>query len=218
MPQVPAIRDQFAAAKKNTRIELGSRILAIAEAANAAIMALPPQPHGYIRTIFPNNLIVYEYQRSDLVVEFALDVLRSLSPRLTGAYQEAHTVFVNGVAVQPPYNFYATDDVVISNLEPYARKIEIGKMKMTVPGTDHVYQQAQQIIAREFAGLVTVQFTWRSLSTKTNTARIVHYRKKHRVKEYQTQTQPALVIRAVGTRALPPSTPLLSGANIKLLN
>lgn len=216
MPTVPALRDQFAAVKQNTRAQLGAQILAIAEAANAVIMMMPPQPHGYIRTIFPDGpLIVYEYQRSDLALEFALDVLRSLSPRLTGAYQEAHTVFINGVAVQPPYQFSPSDDVVISNLEPYARKIEVGKMKMTVPGTDHVYQQAQQIIAREYAGLIDVQFTWRSLSTKTNQARIVT-KKKGRTSEHATQSQPALVFKAIGNRALPPSGGLLADG-LKLL-
>lgn len=217
MPNVPAIRDQFAAAKRQSLAQLGSNILAIAEAANAAIMALPPKPHGYVRAIFPNNTIVYEYQRSDLAVEFALDVLRALSPRKSGAYQEAHTVFVNGAAVQPPYQFNPTDDVVISNLEPYARKIEIGRMKMSVPGTDHVYQQAQQIIQREFAGLIDVKFTWRSLSAAGSRPRVVT-KKKGRTSEHALQSQPALVFKAIGNQALPPSTALLVGADLKLLS
>src|SRR5690349_14974747 len=104
---VPALRDQFAAVKSGSAREISSRIAEIAKLANAGIMALEPVPTGFVRTVDgvegapeeavrPDGLIVYKYQRIDTVVEFALDTLRALSPKLTGAYQEAHTVFING--------------------------------------------------------------------------------------------------------------------------
>lgn len=222
---VLALRDQFAAVRKNTQAQLGARILMIAEAANAAIMALPPQPHGYVRTIFPNNLIVYEYQRSDLVIEFALDVLRSLSPRLSGAYQEAHTVYVNGVAVQAPYQFSSTDSVMIANPEPYAREIEVGHMKMRVPGTDHVYQQAQRVVNRAYGDQVLVEFNYVALPSASLAGKFrrgVQPQSRRRLQKDTRQGAspmfPALIFTARGTQAVPPSTPLLYGAtDIKLL-
>lgn len=200
---VPAIRDQFALARKNSLAQLNGRIVTIAKQANAAIMNLEPRPAGFVRTVDgiagaqeeavkPNGLIVYDYQRLDLVVAFALDTLRMLSPKKSGAYVEAHTVFINGRAAQPPYVISARDDVAISNPEPYARKIEIGRMQMRIPGTDHVYQQAQQVVARAWANLVNVEFTWRSLSLKTGSPLIVS-KKKGRTGEHALQSQPALV-------------------------
>lgn len=200
---VPALRDQFAAAKQGSLQQLNGRLVDIAKLANAGIMALDPKPVGFIRivdgitgrreeAVKPNGIIVYQYQRLDIVIDFALDTLSKLSPRSSGDYAAAHTAFVNGIAVQPPYVIGASDDVAISNLEPYARKIEVGKMHMTVPGTDHVYQQAQQIVQRQYGALVTVEFTWRSLATKANQIRIVR-KKKGRTSEHALQTQPALV-------------------------
>lgn len=171
---VPAIRDQFVAVRQGSLRQLNERVVEIAKWANAGVMALEPKPVGYIRIVDgvagaveemvkPNGIIIYKYQRLDIIIEFALETLRKLSPRLSGAYVEAHTVYINRAPVQPPYVISSTDEVMISNPEPYARKIEVGHMKMKVPGTDHVYSQAQQIVAREFGSLVSVQFNFVSL-------------------------------------------------------
>lgn len=168
---LPAVRDQFALAKQGGLRQLNQGIVDLAKWANAGIMALEPKPVGYVRVVDgsvglpeeavkPNGIIVYKYQRLDIVIQFALETLRTLSPRLTGAYQEAHTVFINHSPAQAPYVISSADDVMISNTEPYARKVEVGHMKMKVPGTDHVYQQAQQIVNREYQGIVSVEFNY----------------------------------------------------------
>lgn len=171
---LPAIKEQFAAVRRDSVPALSYRIAQIARAANAAVMAIEPKPLGYLRTVDgvagapeeavrPHGLIVYQYQRLDLVIEFALDALRTLSPRLSGSYSEAHTVFINGQPAQAPYVISADDNVIIANTQPYARKIEVGHMKMSVPGTDHVYAQAEQIVGERFDDLVQVKFTFVAL-------------------------------------------------------
>ncbi len=34
-------------------------------------------------------------------------------------------------------------------------------MKMVVPGTDHVYAQAQQLVRRTYGSLASIRFTYR---------------------------------------------------------
>lgn len=181
MAAVPALRDQFAAARKGTQSQLTSILAMIAKEANAGIMRLEPRPAGFVRTVDgavgapeeavkPDGLIVYDYQRLDIVVQFALDTLRTLSPHRSGAYQEAHTVMINHAAVSPPYAISPTDEVMIVNPEPYARKIEVGHMHMLVPGTDRVYQQAKQVIDRTYQELVETEFTYVDLPDAQNLA------------------------------------------------
>lgn len=139
-----------------------------AKQANAAVMNFDPKPAGFIRTVDgtegapeeavrPNGVIVYQYQRIETAVLAAMDVLRQLSPVASGAYREAHTIYVNDAAQLTSLpTMTAEDDIAIMNLEPYARKIEVGHMTMKVSGTNHVYQQAQQIIAGRFGNQVRV--------------------------------------------------------------
>lgn len=175
MASVPAVREQFALARASAHLRTANALAEFAKQANAAVMAFDPKPAGFIRTVDgsvgvpeenvrPDGVIVYQYQRIEEAVLFAMDVLRRLSPVKSGAYREAHTIFFNGKAVLDRLPTVGLDDrIVISNLEPYARKIELGTMKMTVSGTDMVYQQARQIVREQFRGRVLVDFTYRGL-------------------------------------------------------
>lgn len=166
---VPALGDQFEVARRGSLAQLNRAVAEIAKGANAAIMQLEPRPLGFTRTVDgvrgapeeavkPNGLIVYQYQRLDAVIEFALEILRALSPVASGRYRGAHTVLINGAPVAWPAVVQSGDAVMISNAEPYARKIELGHMTMNVPGSDHVYQQAQQIVQSRFAAAARVNF------------------------------------------------------------
>lgn len=170
---LPALRDQFALARKSAMAQLNSNLADFAKQANAAVMAYDPKPAGFIRTVDgsvgapeeavkPNGVIVYQYQRIEVAVLAAMDVLRQVSPVASGAYRDAHTIYVNGQAQLTTLpTMTADDDVIITNLEPYARKIEVGHMHMAVSGTDHVYQHAQQVIASRFGNQVKVIFAMR---------------------------------------------------------
>lgn len=172
---VPAVRNQFALARQNALTQVNQRLVDFAKQANAAVMAFEPRPAGFVRTVDgsvgapeeavkPNGIIIYRYQRIETAVLVAMDVLQQLSPVQSGAYRDAHTIFLNGKALRDRLPTIGPDDrVVISNLQPYARKIEVGKMKMSVPGTDHVYQQAMQIVSTQFRGDIIVDFTYLGL-------------------------------------------------------
>lgn len=173
MPPVPDVRSQFALARASAVAQVGNGLAEFARQANAAVMNFDPKPAGFVRTVDgvagasedavkPNGVIVYRYQRIEEAVLAAMDVLRQVSPVASGAYRDAHTIFVNGVAqLDRLPTMTADDEVTITNLAPYARKIEVGHMKMKVSGSDHVYQHAQQVVAGRFGNQVKVTFEMR---------------------------------------------------------
>jgi len=108
--------------------------------------------------------LVYSFSNVAELVEFAIETLRELSPvgstgdEHPGLYRDSHTIFLNGHVVKGVGAFRSGDQVNISNPVPYARKIEAGRGKMSVPG--HVYEQAAQLVAARFGNQAQVKFTF----------------------------------------------------------
>ncbi len=110
----------------------------------------------------PFGVIQYDYHRLEEVVEYAMQVLFDFSPVLKDEYRRAHTLVVNMREEPNLKNWKPGDEVVITNPVPYTRKIEQGRMKMRVPGTDHVYERAAIAVNRRFGNIAKTQFTYRS--------------------------------------------------------
>src|SRR5438128_7031021 len=95
--------------------------------------------------------IIFRYLAMQDVVNFALETLRQRSPVGSvgdphpGLYRDNHTVFLNGRVVSDVSSFRRGDQINISNPVPYARKIEIGRMKMKV--APKIYQETALIVA-----------------------------------------------------------------------
>src|SRR5436190_17637277 len=94
----------------------------------------PPMWEAYANRPGNSNLesvilpgpIVYRYRYATEIAEVALTALQRLSPVRSGRYAKSHTIYVNGQPVaRAPKTL--TQEIVISNPVPYARKIEIGK-------------------------------------------------------------------------------------------
>ncbi|BAL77032.1 hypothetical protein [Bradyrhizobium cosmicum] len=110
--------------------------------------------------------LVFRYQAMQDIVDFALSVLRERSPVGTGndkhpgLYRDSHTVFLNGHVVQGAdvSAFRPGDQINISNPVPYARKIEIGRLTMSVP--PHVYEDSALIVAGRYGNRASVKFTF----------------------------------------------------------
>jgi hypothetical protein len=103
--------------------------------------------------------IVYEFPIWAAVIRFALDFLQRRSPRASGAYANSHFAMVAGgqIDVTALDQVSETDAVTITNDQPYARKIEVGHMRMSVPSG--VYEDARQAVQSRFRGVVKVQHT-----------------------------------------------------------
>jgi hypothetical protein len=110
--------------------------------------------------------IVFRYLAMQDVVDFALATLREKSPvgaigdQHPGLYRDSHMVFLNGnvVADGNVGAWRPGDQINISNPVPYARKIEMGHGKMTLPG--HVYEDAALIVAGRYDNQAAVKFTF----------------------------------------------------------
>lgn len=118
--------------------------------------------------------IVYRYLDMSAIVAFALDTLRAASPVGStgdghpGLYRDSHTVFIDGHVVADASAWRPGQQVNISNPVPYSRKIETGRMKVSVP--NHVYEDAALIVAGRYGNQVAVKFVYMPVRFGDNAA------------------------------------------------
>jgi hypothetical protein len=168
-------RQIFVAAARQTAEETRQALAALARARHAEVMAENPKPQRFTRRVDGvigapeeavklGGVIVYNYQRLEEVVRVAMETLFELSPVLSGEYRLGHTIFVNGAAARNLVEWDGASEIMIANMLPYARKIEVGKMTMIVPGTDRVYEQAAQLLAKRFGNAARIYFDFRGIA------------------------------------------------------
>lgn len=151
-------------------------LIETAKREHGAIMKAAPQPKSFVRTVDgkvnapetavkADGRIEYRYHRMNEVVQAAMELLFDLSPVLSGEYRNNHQIFTGGAAVTNLSQWDGKSEIVITNTMPYARKIELGKMKMRVAETDHVYQQAEFLLRRKFGNQARIKFIYRGVVT-----------------------------------------------------
>jgi hypothetical protein len=172
--RIGATAEVFRVAGQQTVEATRKLLIRTAKAKNAEVMGRDPRPATFTRyvdgkqgaaeeAVEATGTIVYRYPRLELVAQFAMETLFDLSPVLSGDYRNAHTLFLDGMPVSDLKSWRPGDEISISNPLPYARKIEIGKMKMRVPGTDHVYEQARRKVMARYGNMARIDFTYRAL-------------------------------------------------------
>lgn len=150
------------------------QLVALAKRENGKVMQTSPRPSRVIRTVDGvrgareeqvrgDGTIIYAYPRLDEVVRVALELLFDLSPVLSGAYRMNHQLFVDGVEARNLAGWDGQGQIIIANPMPYSRKIELSKMTMRVPGSDHVYEQAEFALQQRFGNQARIFFTYRGL-------------------------------------------------------
>ena len=130
--------------------------------------------------------IVYEFPIWAAVIRFALDFLQRRSPRKSGAYASSHFLMVAGqqIDVTAVDQVAETASVTVTNDQPYARKIHVGAMQMSVPAG--IYEDARQAVLSRFRGVVSVNLSFVRLQGG--------YELKLGRRAGQPMTYPALVI------------------------
>ena len=218
MPIYRPVSEQIRIAIQGTRQEIHAAFVSTARREHARVMDTPPKPQTFTRrvdgvlgaseeAVRHNGAIVYTYPRLDIVVQSAFLALIDKSPFLSGEYIRGHTLFVDGLAVlsgkagAAPHasaawfkNWRPGQEIVIANFVPYARKIELGRMTMRVPGTDHVYEQAQQIVQRRHGNLASIRYTWHGVIGAGHNAGLTRDRAKNKHRGDDNRW-PALVIK-----------------------
>lgn len=121
-------------------------------------------PEAPLETVDPDNgRILFEFEILLDVLVGVADMLYQKSPVLTGLYRSSHTLFADGIEVSPSSAPPAREYVFLNPL-PYARKIEVGKMNMIVPGSAHVYEQVKQLASRRYSNVAKISFSYRAVS------------------------------------------------------
>lgn len=105
--------------------------------------------------------ILYVFSFWQEIVADAISYLRDRGPRKSGRYSDSHILIVAGRRVPLDYVVPINSEVIITNIQPYTRKIEVGAMKMTV--APRVYEAARQYIRRTYGDIVNVQLKFLNL-------------------------------------------------------
>lgn len=110
-------------------------------------------------TVVPPGPIVYDFHWWNEIIEEAINILKRRSPVRSGRYSYSFAVMVDGVFLNQGTGKYADyskipieAEVMIVNTQPYARKIEVGFMKMSVP--DGVVEDGLIILRRRFGNFI----------------------------------------------------------------
>ena len=99
-------------------------------------------------TVKPSGgLIVAEWELFGEVLAWIGQTLRDRSPRVSGAYRNAHTLFADGVETEIGVEVPQADVYTFINLTPYARKLEVGK---TESGRDFLIHVPNRIYERTY--------------------------------------------------------------------
>ena len=100
------------------------------------------------------------------VAEAALAILDDASPVDSGAYIEAHHVYLDGARVSDLDGIETASRIIVTNTVEYARVIEVGRGKR-VPWSkqpqvpkDGVYRSAARTLARRLGNVCNIRFGW----------------------------------------------------------
>lgn len=180
-----------------TREQLRRRIIATAKREHAKIMAAEPKPDGFTRVVGGvrgvsedqaeiGDGISYYYERLSGIARQALDTLREMSPVQSGAYRDGHMLLLNGVPVANLDGYKDGDEISITNILPYSRRLEIGKRKdgrpFVVQVPPRIYERAAKVLRGRFGNQTSIEYTFRAFigggqidQGKTATRRFRHH-------------------------------------------
>ncbi len=94
--------------------------------------------------------IVYVFSWFEDVIRAALAALIKASPRKSGRFASSFVVIVNGRIVDAATPIGSATEVIITNVQPYSRKVQVGAMQMSVP--PQLFNRAGQALRRQFKG------------------------------------------------------------------
>lgn len=142
--------------------------LAEAQAVNRAALGRDTPHKAYVdgrqgapfESVNPDRgVIAIEFDISIDVFDFIGRLLVLHSPVLTGAYQDSHQLYADGVAVERYDQATRAEEWVFLSPMPYARKIERG---LSDQAPDGVYQAVAELARKRYGNIAAVKFTYRS--------------------------------------------------------
>lgn len=185
---------------KFAQVEL-AKVIATGQASNNYQRFVNGREGAPETSVIAPGPILYVFANWSLVIRAALAEIEKRSPKRSGRYASGFMVLADGAAVRSYGNIDADAEVVIFNVRPYTRKIEVGAMKMAVPPRH--FDRTKQALARQFGSEGRYRFETRFINAPGGLHQDVPYRLRRsqgRRKGRQagdTLTYPAIVINMV---------------------
>lgn len=133
------------------------------------------------------GIIIAEFELFNDVLVWIASQLELHSPVKSGRYQSSHTLFADGVEIDPTATVPQASEFVFINVVPYARKIERGSSSQAPDG---VYQAVAVLAQRRFGNVARITFSYRTAMA----GMIVGGRQGDR----SSERNPAIVVRVRG--------------------
>lgn len=118
------------------------------------------RPEAPLESVKPGGVIVFEFELVTDLLAWIADQLEKHSPRRSGAFAASHSLFADGVEVDPRKPPPAEEYVFISTDGPgKARALEQGHSRQAPNG---VYEVVATLAQRRFGNQASVHFTYRA--------------------------------------------------------
>lgn len=112
-------------------------------------------------SVIPPGPIVYVFGYWPLIIRTAIEELRRRVPVKTGRYAGGFLVLANGVVAQDWQAIDAAAEVVIFNVRPYTRKMEVGANRT---GARH-FDGARSALNRQYKGTARAEVIFLTVSS-----------------------------------------------------
>jgi len=134
------------------------------------IQVVNGQRDAPLESVTPTGVVIFLYDYRREIALVAHEALVRNSPRRSGAYIQHHIYLVDGREVASlPQNLRSVKEIVLTNDQPYARRLEVGKKHdgspFVVQVEPHIYERtARKEIAPVYRNVADVQFNYVDLS------------------------------------------------------
>lgn len=108
-------------------------------------------------TVVSPGPIVYDFIWWREIVEFAIQSAVERSPERSGDYKKSWFIMTPGGVVKSWDALSINDTVILTNNQPYHRKIDVGHMQMSVP--PGVVEDVRRMVLGRFGNIITAKRT-----------------------------------------------------------
>lgn len=133
-------------------VQIRDDLIASHQAPNAYTTYVDGQKDAREAVVQPDGVILYRFHYLPQATLLAVEQAMRLSPVRSGRYRRAWCVVVDGrVWTQDLARIPAGSEVMVLNPEPYARKIDTGGMKTSLP--PGIVEATRQIVQRQYPNI-----------------------------------------------------------------
>lgn len=108
-------------------------------------------------SVVPPGPILYVFHWWREIIEFALQAAVERSPEKSGRYKHSWFVMTPGGIIKSFDEIPINSTVILTNNQPYSRKVDVGHMRMSVP--PGIIEDVKKMLLSRFGNFVTAKRT-----------------------------------------------------------